>query len=154
MTAEFRRNIGRYAALLAILAVALFLATDRLVVPSVVVGPSMEPTLRHGDLILVDLWSYRQRPPRAGEIVLVSVPSPDGSELLKRVVLHPAPESERPVVSRWSEDAESAGPPLWLEGDNPGSSVDSRAFGSVPSKRVKGRAFFCYWPVSRAGPIR
>ena len=40
----------------------------------------MEPTLVPGDRVLVDLWTYRQRPPEPGEIVL----SPDGRTLYFR----------------------------------------------------------------------
>jgi signal peptidase I len=149
-----RRHIVRYGALLLLLAGVLYLVTEWLLIPSVVVGSSMAPTLQHGDLILVDVWSYRQRSPRPGEIVLFSGPLPGGAHLLKRVSRPQERGKAGFDAALWREGSGRPGSSLWLVGDNPESSVDSREFGLVPEEKVKGRAFFRYWPLSRAGSIR
>lgn len=116
-------------------AVVLF---QYLVVPWAVVGESMEPVLRHGDRVLVDVWSYASRPPRFGEVVLLRMPG--GLPLVKRVV---EPSAEEDV----------SGESLWVLGDNPAASRDSRDFGPVPLDRLRGRVVWRYWPPGRIGPV-
>ena len=130
-----RSPIVRLTALLAILLAGIYLATAFIATPWIVSGSSMEPALAPGELVLVDLWSYRHRPPRTGEIVLVASRTPGGSPLVKR-------------VASVREDR------LWLLGDNSGRSVDSRDFGPVPVDRVRGRIVWRYWPLERFGRIR
>jgi nickel-type superoxide dismutase maturation protease len=127
--------ILRLAALLAILLAGIHASTTFLAMPWIVSGSSMEPTLAPGELVMVDLWSYRQRLPRPGEIVLVSDRSPGGGHLVKR------------VASTGEEG-------LWLLGDNAARSVDSREFGAVPFDRVRGRIVWRYWPPERFGRVR
>ena len=112
---------------------ALLLAADQVVATGAVAGQSMSPGLLPGDRVLVDRWTYRQRGPRAGEIVLIADPS--GAPIVKRVVRH------------------SAGT-LWVEGDNRGDSDDSRRFGGLSADRIRGRVVCRYWPPSRIGPVR
>jgi type IV secretory pathway protease TraF len=38
-------------------------------------------------------------------------------------------------------------------GDNPAASTDSRTFGPVPPKLVRGRVVYRYWPEGRRGRI-
>ena len=42
----------------------IWVGTSWIATPWSIAGPSMEPTLRPGDRVLVDLWSYRHRRPR------------------------------------------------------------------------------------------
>lgn len=100
---------------------------------AIVGGRSMIPTLQPGDRLLVESWTYRQRPPRAGEVVLAADPRRPSRELAKRVAAV-GPES------------------LKLVGDGP-RSTDSRAFGAVPLDEVRWRAIARYWPPRRAGRI-
>ena len=43
---------------------------------------------------------------------------------------------------------------VWLEGDNPDSSYDSRDFGPLPYSLIQSRVFFRIWPPARIGVIR
>jgi signal peptidase I len=93
-------------------------------------GPSMAPALRHGDQLLVDMRPVR-RPVRPGDVVVVRLP--DRPLAVKRVV-------------RLEADGE-----VWVEGDNPFGSTDSRDLGGVPALAVVGRAVARLWP--RPGPV-
>jgi signal peptidase I len=120
-----------------VLAVA-FLATEFLARPWAVDGHSMEPALFAGDHVIVDLWSHRQRPPRLGEIVLIEGPLPGSPTMVKRVSAPPG---------GGSGDAST----VWVLGDNPEASADSRQIGAIPLDRVVGRVALIYWPPVRAG---
>jgi nickel-type superoxide dismutase maturation protease len=132
---ELLVRVAPLAALLGLLALFIYLATAQLALPWMVSGRSMEPTLRAGDMVIVDLWSYRQRRPREGEIVLFSGAEPASAPMVKRV-------------------ANRTGSTFWLLGDNLEMSNDSRHFGPVPEERIRGRLVWRYWPLSRAGPVR
>jgi nickel-type superoxide dismutase maturation protease len=92
-------------------------------------GPSMVPSLVPGDkLLLAPLW----RPLRAGEMVAFDDPDQPERLLVKRVGAVTADEVE-------------------VRGDNEGASRDSRTFGRVPLRTVRGRAVYRYAPAGRAG---
>jgi nickel-type superoxide dismutase maturation protease len=93
----------------------------------VVSGPSMLPTLRPGDRLLV----ARTGTIRAGDLVIVRDPRSLSHLVCKRVVTADA----RHIVVR---------------GDNPDLSTDSRAFGPVPTEWVIGRVLRRYWPAADA----
>jgi signal peptidase I len=95
----------------------------------------MAPGLLPGDWLLVDPAGYGQRPPRAGEIVVVPDPRLGERWLIKR-------------VSAIEPDGR-----LRLAGDEPDASTDSRVFGFVDAA-LAGRPWFRYWPPRRWGRIR
>lgn len=82
-----------------------------------VTGPSMAPTVRHGDRLLFRRVSTRVGV-RTGDVVLARFPSRPELLVVKRVV--------RPVPGGH-----------WVEGDNPWVTDDSRTYGSAV---VVGRA--------------
>jgi nickel-type superoxide dismutase maturation protease len=90
-----------------------------------VTGPSMAPSLRHGDQLLVDIRPVR-RPPRPGDVVVVRLP-------------------DRPLSVKRVMRVESDGD-VWVEGDNPFGSTDSRDLGAVPAEAVTGRVLARLWP--------
>lgn len=108
---------------------------SRLLEPAAVRGRSMQPLLEPGDRLLVDRWTFRQRAPRAGEVVLVLA------------------DGDRPLVKRVTRAPERIAGEIWVEGDNASASDDSRRFGALPARSVRGRVVFRYWPPSRIGPI-
>lgn len=99
-------------------------------------GPSMEPTVRAGDWVLVDPDAYASRSPAPEDLVLAPDPRADDRLLIKRV---------------GSVDAEGW---LRLAGDDPEHSTDSRVFGAVEAAAVVGRPWFRYWPLRRVGRLR
>lgn len=88
-----------------------------------VVGASMEPTLREGDLLLV-LWGVR---PRVGSLAIVELPRDDhGASRPPSVKRVTGTDPQDP--SRW-----------WVERDNPRVGVDSWLVGSLPDDALLAR---------------
>jgi signal peptidase I len=102
----------------------------------------MAPTLLPGDRLYVDRAAYRDRPPARGDLVVVRDPSDPRRFLVKRVsfLAGETPSPEYPAVPPGS---------IYVLGDNPSLSRDSRAFGPVPLDLVVGRAWFRYAPAGR-----
>lgn len=143
------RAVLEVALALAVVAVAVLLVTRYLGVPWVVSGVSMSPALEPGDRVVVDLWSYRHRAPRPGEVALFD--GPGDLPMVKRVrSVRPDGAPLTPALPRLGPQEGS----WYVLGDNARASEDSRMFGPVPRHRFRGRLLFRYWPPSRAGFIR
>lgn len=80
-----------------------------------IVGPSMEPAIRNGEVYLV----RRGRRVRVGDVVVMQHPHRPHLLTVKRVV--------RRDGHGW-----------WVEGDDPTTSSDSRDFGAVPDGSIRG----------------
>lgn len=101
---------------------------------------SMTPTLVPGDCLYVDPRAYRARPPAVGDIVVTWDPAVPTRHLVKRVGFIPGGEAP--------PDGATVPPgSVYLLGDDPVSSRDSRVFGPVPTRLLVGRAYRCYRPV-------
>lgn len=97
----------------------------------------MAPTLEPGDLVL----GVRPRRIRRGDVVVIEHPGRPGFEVVKRVLAGPGGTAP---------DGRELGPAqLWVEGDAPGASTDSRAFGPVGTDAVRGRVIAIWWPPAR-----
>ncbi len=130
-------------------------------------GPSMLPTLRNDDLVLLTKGDSN---PRRGDIVFTSVTEQGSSvPLVKRVIAVPGdtiairldaaivngvPEPQRGQVVML-DFAGSAGPmtvppnTVYLMGDNRADSTDSRDLGPEPISGITGRVVAIYGPVTR-----
>ncbi|WP_221347989.1 nickel-type superoxide dismutase maturation protease [Streptomyces beigongshangae] len=91
-----------------------------------VTGPSMVPTLRHGDLLLVQ-YGARVGP---GDVV---------------VLRHPF-QQDLLVVKRAAERREGG---WWVLGDNAYAGGDSTDYGTVPEELVLGKVRFRYRPPAK-----
>ena len=80
-------------------------------------GTSMNPTLRDGEVVLVD----RDATIEVGDIVVAKHPIEQNSEVVKR-------------VARINERGH-----FYLIGDNPDDSTDSRHYGAVTRDYIKGK---------------
>ncbi|MFI5386969.1 MAG: signal peptidase I [Fimbriimonadales bacterium] len=121
--------------------------------PVIVRGQSMAPTFRDGQLVFSVPMN---RKPRDGDVVLVEQ---DGATLVKRIALIEGDkyrEAYVPLMKKWLrvdgytlEMMVSRGlfpcrmatvPPgsMFLLGDNPDTSLDSRDFGFLPLSSIRG----------------
>jgi nickel-type superoxide dismutase maturation protease len=91
-----------------------------------VTGPSMYPTLKHGDQLLVHYGAQV----KAGDVAVLRHPLQQDLLIVKRLV-------ER------REDG------WWVLGDNPGAEGDSRLFGTVPHELLLGRVRGRYRPLAK-----
>ncbi|MFE9682889.1 nickel-type superoxide dismutase maturation protease [Streptomyces sp. NPDC006285] len=91
-----------------------------------VTGPSMVPTLRHGDRLVVQ-YGARVRP---GDVV---------------VLRHPF-QQDLLVVKRAAERREGG---WWVLGDNAYAGGDSTDYGTVPEELVLGKVRFRYRPPAK-----
>ncbi len=133
-----------------------------------VASASMSPTLLPGDLVLVSRLLYVLHPPRRGDLIVLRFPQAEGREFVKRVVGLPGDVVEerggrflvngvaaRLAHEESSEDAGGAeralGPSrvsahrLYVLGDNRGTSLDSRFWGTVYEHDVVGQAVLVCW---------
>ena len=148
-----------------VLTINLFLAQ-----PRIVHGQSMEPSLHESQRVIIDLLSYRFRPPRRGEIIVLRIsPKAKQPPLIKRVIGLPGelvaihdgavyinghPLQEPYLAQNTPGQMPSRRVPpghVFVLGDNRAHSNDSRYFGMVPMSQIIGRAWLCYWPPSAIG---
>ena len=97
-----------------------------------VAGPSMEPTLRTGDVVVV----RRGAPVRVGDVVVASFLARPDRLVVKRA-------TRRYDDGSWE-----------LTGDNAAASQGSESFGPVPADDVVGRVVWRWWPLRAVGRVR
>lgn len=119
-------------------------------------GHSMDPTYHEGQWLLVRRMDWPSPPLRVGDVVVFRM---DKDLLVKRIGAlggQEIPNRESMVVVRrshrrpgpWDEQVVTEGPgrvpkgELYVLGDNPPVSDDSRSFGSVPVSALVGRVIW------------
>ena len=141
-------------------------------------GHSMEPTLQHGDNLIVDKISYRFREPKRYEIIVFPYAYKENTYYIKRIIGLPGEtiqvidgqvyiNGEVLAGEHYGKevmlDPGIAGEPITLGadeyfvlGDNRNHSSDSRdpSVGVLQREDLIGRAWVRIWPLSEAGFIR
>jgi signal peptidase I len=138
---------------------------------SVVRGSSMTPGIQDGDRILVEPWSYLLGPIERGDVVVLRYPLDPEIDYIKRIIGLPGDRVTLSQGEVWVNGArldepyvEAVDPSSSLAtqvepgcyfvlGDNRPRSSDSREFGLVPERYVRGRVDLRLWPLGRAGLI-
>ncbi|MSP78201.1 MAG: signal peptidase I [Dehalococcoidia bacterium] len=140
----------------------------------VISGWSMTPTLVPGERVLVNRLAYRRHPPARGDVVLAEDPRGGRTLFVKRVLGCPGdvvqatteglrvngklaqelgPSESRSAPASWTLGTDD----YFLVGDaadiHSAMSTDSRTFGPVPRRLIRGRVWMVYWPPSRARRI-
>lgn len=110
-------------------------------------------TITTGDFIFVNRWIWNFRRPRVNDVMIFATTGieslPQGTHYIKRMKATPRqtyrlehPVSGRPDVVTMGEDE------YFACGDNFNNSNDSRYWGPVPGRQLRGLGSFVFWPFS------
>lgn len=144
--------------------------------PFIVNGESMFPTFSGGEYLIIDQLSYQLRQPDRGEVIVFRYPNDPSKFFIKRVIALPGEtikinnstvtittvEGEEIILD---ESYASYTEAVWgtnittnlkdqeyfVMGDNRNRSLDSRSWGPVEEKFVRGRVFVRLFPVTEIG---
>ena len=133
----------------------------------------MEQSILVGDHILVNKFIYAFKEPQKGDIIVFKYPVKPEKDFIKRVVGLPgdtiegrdkiiyvnnepleepyAVHTDPHIYPKEMQTRDNFGPitvpenALFVMGDNRDHSYDSRFWGFVDHKDIKGKAFFIYW---------
>ena len=173
-------EIFDFAELILVTLALLVLVTTLFIRQTVVVGGSMEPTLKNGEQLFISDLFYT---PKAGDIVVVQVDGEiaerftslhENEAIIKRVIategqtvgivngtvyIDGVPLSEDYVL-RDGTDHKLNMPTvtvseghIFLMGDHRNNSLDSRWFGEVDERTVIGKILFRFLPLSQFGGV-
>lgn len=146
-----------------ILAVVLYFGINAISARVRVDGLSMNPTLQHGEYVLVSRLSYRTGVPERGDIIVFSFPMDKKQDLIKRVIGLPGEtinisngevlvdrvKLDEPYIAQspvYSGEWTVPEGQLFVLGDNRNDSKDSHQWGLLPIENVIGKALLIYWP--------
>jgi signal peptidase I len=176
--AKSEKSVFRQYAEAIIIAVILALVIRSFVIQAFKIpSGSMLETLQVGDHILVNKFLYRFTDPQHGDIIVFKYPQDEGRDFIKRVVALPGDTVEirkkrvyindKPLTEPYAihldpATLENSGSPrdkfgpivvapgqLFMMGDNRDYSMDSRFWGFLDMKKIKGKAFIIYWSWDR-----
>jgi signal peptidase I len=130
---------------------------------------SMKPTLLVGDHLFVNKFIYRFRKPRRTEIIVFKYPANPKQDYIKRIIGLPGENVEvkdrivyingKPFdepytiyvdssrFNRYENFAQRHVPngSYFVMGDNRDQSLDSRRWGFLPARNIRGKALVVYW---------
>lgn len=170
---EKKTNIAREIIETVVLTLLIFFAVHFSVQPYFVDGPSMQPGLHTGELVVVNLLTYDFSSPQRGDVIVFHPPDDPGQQYVKRIIGLPgdtititanavivdgkklnepyihslAPgEAESPVVI---SNLKLGAGQYFVLGDNRDNSRDSRFFPSpVTRQMIIGKAEVVAWPLN------
>lgn len=110
----------------------------------------MKPTIDN-HIVLVDKFTFKvlNMTPKRGDIVVAAAPSESEPEVLKMVCKRVgAIQGESVSWITKGKMAKDVVPPghVWLLGDSPDVSVDSRTYGPVPISNIKAKVIMTIYP--------
>ena len=140
--------------------------------PIKVNGPSMNPTLLDGDIMILNEIGYYLKGVNRFDIVVVNA---DNTKIIKRIIGLPGEYVEfkdnilyingKEIKEEFSHDIthnfklEELGYEkipdnyYFVVGDNRGDSKDSRSIGLISKEQIKGKTRFILFPFSRFGKV-
>ena len=169
---EFIKDVFKYAlVILGVLLIVIYIVTLEQVV-----GPSMSPTLKDGDIVILNKFSYKFNDIKRGDIV--SLNYADTKYLIKRVIGLPGEYvaikdnkvyiGDKILKEYYLKDVEMKDFTLndlgydvipknkyLVLGDNRGNSLDSRdqKVGLIDKKDIVGKVKLRIWPLNKMGVI-
>jgi len=172
----FLRNLLEWGITLGLAVLVFFASRAWLVRVAHVDGSSMEPTLFHGDRLILSRLALRITSPRQGDIVAFPCIANPSAFYIKRVVAMPGDVvdfsggefliNDEPLDDAFTPpaifDPGDMDFPITVEygryfvlGDNRNGSKDSRfrAVGTVCGDEMVGRVLLRIWPLRQAGTV-
>jgi len=146
-----------------ILAVVLYFGINAISARVRVDGLSMNPTLQHGEYVLVNRLAYKTGEPQRGDIIVFSFPLDQKQDLIKRVIGLPGEtisirnnqvlvngvRLEEPYIAQspiYTGEWTIPEGQLFVLGDNRNDSKDSHQWNYLPMENIIGKALLIYWP--------
>ena len=158
---EFFRDTFKYI----VAAIFIFLIFIFVIGLQQVVGPSMSPTYKEGNVIVVNKMAYKIGKVKRGDIIILST---EEKYMIKRVIGLPGEtisykdnklhvngmEINEDYLKDdvYTEDFTSRVIPedsYLVLGDNREDSEDSRDYGFITKKQIIGKAWFKIWPLGK-----
>jgi signal peptidase I len=150
-----------------VLAIVLYLF---IMTPHEVVGNSMHPTYKNGEMLMANKITYRVSEPKRGDVIIFKFS--DTQDFIKRIVGIPGDEvmikdgkiyinNELLDESKYLQSSVITNGGSYLHegqsitiqdneyfvcGDNRTNSSDSREFGPITQDKIKGKAWIVYFP--------
>ncbi|PID84638.1 MAG: signal peptidase I [Chloroflexi bacterium] len=132
-------------------------------------GSSMNPTLQHGQYLIINNVSYYVDDPAPGDVIVFHHPTSD-LNLIKRVIGVPGDEItinegvvtvngvilDEPYIReapRYSYTGVVPEDEFFVLGDNRNNSSDSHSWSFLPEDHIVGKAMFIYWPPADWGAV-
>lgn len=143
--------------------ILVILIRQFIMVPIRVEGPSMEPTLKEGQIMLLNKLVYSISKPHRFDIVVINE---NGLPIIKRVIGLPNEKVkinnnklyinnklvkqpfEHIKMDDYDLDHKVAKNSYFVLGDNRPLSQDSRAIGLINKKEIMGRVNISLWPIN------
>lgn len=139
--------------------------------PFIVSGASMDPKIENGQYLLIDEISYRMHEPERGDVVVFRAPPEPSKYYIKRIIGLPGetvtikdgiitiintehPDGfvlDEPYIVHTQNDTLTKKVPVgeyFVMGDNRSASYDSRGWGTLPKKEIRGRALLRLLPIT------
>ena len=137
----------------------------------------MEPALSVGDYLIANMKIYKNEKPKRGDIVIFEFPKDPSKDFIKRAIGSEGEKVEivggriyindKEIEDPWGrfenkdkntymETSQNFGPVLvakdsvFVLGDNRDNSQDSRFWGFVNTKKIKGKALYIYWAKTKS----
>ena len=127
------RNLMTYLRVIPVIA-SYYVLEKNVIAVSNADGVSMEPTIKSGDIVIIDRLSFRLwQPLRKDDIVVAVQPVNPQISICKRIV-----EVAGGTVP-YGPGIQVPPQHYWLEGDNKHKSYDSRHHGCVPENLIMGK---------------
>lgn len=96
----------------------------------------MHPTLKNNSLIIVDKYLYKLFEIKRGDILILAIKD---EEMIKRIAYLPGEKMEIEGHEINLKDDE-----IYVLGDNPKESIDSRNYGPVKTNNIVGKIFLSF----------
>ncbi|XP_043841664.1 mitochondrial inner membrane protease subunit 1-like [Dromiciops gliroides] len=112
-------------------------------------GPSMESTIQNSDIVCAENLSQHFYAIQRGDVIIAKSPSDSKSNICKRVI---GLEGDKVFAHSPSDYLKSHSyvprSHVWLEGDNLQNSTDSKYYGPIPYRLIRGCICLNIWPLN------